>query len=158
VAENETIDEVYGTGRTVDDYVETYRLLRRHARTLPHVTIGLRGGAVGHELRAFEMLQELGADGLVLLVFMPTPDTHYADRQPPSPQTVAALLAEARVRFPSVPLYLGCMRPKGSYRDRLDPLAVQAGVNVIVSPSRPARELAAELGLTIHQSRECCVL
>jgi uncharacterized radical SAM superfamily protein len=158
VADNETIDEVYGTGRTVDDYVETYRLLRRQARTLPHVTIGLRGGVVGHELRAFEILQELGVDGLVLLVFMPTPDTRYADRQPPSPQTVAALVAEARVRFPSAPLYLGCMRPKGSYRDHLDPLAVKAGVNVIVSPSRPARELAGELGLTIRQSRECCVL
>jgi uncharacterized radical SAM superfamily protein len=158
VADNETIDEVYGTGRTVDDYVETYRLLRRHARTLPHVTIGLRGGVVGHELRAFELLQELGVAGLVLLVFMPTLDTRYADRQPPSPQAVAALLAEARVRFPSAPLYLGCMRPKGSYREHLDPLAVQAGINVIVSPSRPARELAGELGLTIHQSRECCVL
>ena len=58
VADNETIDEVYGTGRTVDDYVETYRLLRRHARTLPHVTIGLKGGAVGHEVRAFEKLQK----------------------------------------------------------------------------------------------------
>jgi uncharacterized radical SAM superfamily protein len=100
----------------------------------------------------------LGLDGLVILVFVPTPHTRYADRQPPSPETVANLLAEARVRFPRVPLYLGCMRPKGSYRDRLDPLAVQAGVNVIVSPSRPARELAGELGLTIRQSRECCVL
>ncbi len=158
VADNATIDEVYGTGRTVDDYVETYRLLRRHARTLPHVTIGLRGGTLGHEPRAFEVLQELGVDGLVLLVFVPTAGTRYADRQPPSPRTVAHLLAEARVRFRHVPLYLGCMRPKGSYRDRLDPLAVQAGVNVIVSPSRPARELARELGLTVHQSRECCVL
>jgi uncharacterized radical SAM superfamily protein len=158
VGDNETIDDVYGTGRTVDDYVETYRLLRRHAPTLPHVTVGLRGGVLGHELRAFEMLQELGLDGVVILVFVPTPHTRYADRQPPSPETVANLLAEARVRFPRVPLYLGCMRPKGSYRDRLDPLAVQAGVNVIVSPSRPARELAGELGLTIRQSRECCVL
>ena len=158
VGDDETIGEVYGTARTVDDYVETYRLLRRHARTLPHVTVGLRGGLLGHELRAFEILQDLGVDGLVLLVFIPTPGTRYADRTPPSLRAVADLLAEARVRFPSAPLYLGCMRPKGGYRDRLDPLAVQAGFNIIVSPSRPARELAAELGLTIRQIRECCVL
>ena len=158
VGDDETIHEVYGLDRTVDDYVQTYRLLRRYVRTLPHVTIGLRGGELGHEVRAFELLQDLGVDGLVLLVFIPTAGTRYAERQPPSPAVVADLCAEARLRFPEVPLYLGCMRPKGAYRDELDPLAVRAGVNVLVSPSRPARELAEELGLAAHQIRECCVL
>ncbi|MFC2037846.1 radical SAM protein [Chloroflexota bacterium] len=158
VGDDATIRQVYGTDRTVDDYVETYRLLRRYARTLPHVTIGLRGGALGHEWPAFERLQALGADGLVILVFIATPGTRYADRQPPSPAAVADLLAEARLRFPDIPLYLGCMRPKGRYRDQLDPLAVRAGLNVLVSPSRPARQLAADLGLTAQQIRECCVV
>jgi hypothetical protein len=158
VGDNATIREVYGLDRTVDDYVATYRLLRHYARTLPHVTIGLRGGALGHELPALELLQQLGADGLVFLVFIPTPGTRYADRQPPSPPVVADFLAEARLRFPKVPLYLGCMRPKGKYRNQLDPLAVCAGLNVIVSPSRLARQQAAELGLTERHIRECCVL
>lgn len=158
VGDDATIREVYGLDRTVDDYVKTYRVLRRHARTLPHVTIGLRGGALGHELPALERLQDLGADGLVLLVFIPTPGTRYADRQPTEPEVVADLLAEARLRFPTIPLYLGCMRPKGRYRERLDPLAVRAGLNVIVSPSRAARALAGDLGLAARQMRECCVL
>ena len=158
VGDDATIHEVYGLDRTVDDYVETYRLLRRTARTLPHVTIGLRGGILGHELPAFERLQELGVDGLVLLVFIPTPGTRYADREPPAPEIAADLLAEARLRFPKVPLYLGCMRPRGRYRDQLDPLAVRAGLNVIASPSRPARLMAADLGLSTRQIRECCVL
>jgi uncharacterized radical SAM superfamily protein len=158
VGDDETIRQVYGIERTVGDYVATYRLLRCHARTLPHVTIGLRGGVLGHELQAFDRLQELGADGLVLLVFIPTPGTRYADREPPPVAAVADLLAEARLRFPGVPLYLGCMRPKRRYRDELDPLAVRAGINVVVSPSRRARELAADLGLASHQLRECCVL
>jgi hypothetical protein len=158
VGDDETIHEVYGLDRTVDDYVQTFRLLQRYVRALPHVTIGLRGGELGHELPAFEKLQGLGVDGLVLLVFIPTPGTHYADRRAPSPTAVADLVAEARLCFPRVPLYLGCMRPKGLYRDELDPLAVRAGVNVLVSPSRPAREMAAELGLAARQIRECCVL
>jgi hypothetical protein len=158
VGDDETIREVYGLDHTVDDYVQTYQLLRRYAKTLPHVTIGLRGGELGHELLAFERLQELGADGLVLLVFIPTPGTRYAERQPPSPAVVADLMAEARLRFPDVPIYLGCMRPKGSYRNELDSLAVRAGLNVVVSPSRPARDLAVELGLAERKIRECCVL
>ena len=158
VADDATIHEVYGTDRTVEDYVNSYQLLRRHARTLPHVTIGLRGGLLGHELRAFELLQKLGADGLVLLIFVPTPGTRYADRLPPPPEAAAELLAEARIRFPGIPLYLGCMRPRGRYRDSLDALAVRAGMNVIVSPARGARRLAADLGLCAREMRECCVL
>ncbi|MGD2041103.1 MAG: radical SAM protein [Anaerolineae bacterium] len=158
VGDDETIREVYGLDRTVEDYVKTYRLLRRYARTLPHVTIGLRGGRLGHELPAFEALQAMGADGLVLLVFMPTPGTRYAGRPAPAPETVASLMAEARIRFPDIPVYLGCMRPKGRYRNALDPLAVRAGLNVLVSPSRPARRLATELGLYAREIRECCVL
>ena len=158
VGDEATVREVYGLEHGIETYVETYRLLRRYARTLPHVTIGLRGGELGHERRAFELLRELGADGLVLLVFIPTPGTRYADRQPPAVPAVAELVAEARLSFPDVPLYLGCMRPKGRYRDELDPLAVRAGVNVLVSPSRPARRVADELGLTVREMRECCVL
>jgi uncharacterized radical SAM superfamily protein len=158
VGDEETIREVYGLSRSVDDYVETYQLLRRYCRTLPHVTIGLRGGSLGHELAALERLQELGLDGLVLLVFMPTPGTRYADRKPPHPEAAAELIAEARLRFPDAPLFLGCMRPKGNYRHEFDPLAVKAGINVMVSPSRTARDLAAQLGLSSRSMRECCVL
>jgi uncharacterized radical SAM superfamily protein len=158
VGDDQTIREVYGLERTVADYEATYRLLRRYARTLPHITIGLRGGQLGHEMPALERLQALGADGLVLLVFMPTPGTRYARRQPPPVEATAEILAEARLRFPQATLHLGCMRPKGRYREQLDPLAVRAGYNIVVSPSRAARDTATRLGLMVHEMRECCVL
>ncbi len=158
VGDDVTIREVYGTDRGVDDYVATYRRLKRYARTIPHVTLGLRGGGLGHERAAFRILRDLGVDGLVLLVFVPTPGTRYADRRPPLPEAAAELIAEARVHFPMAPIYLGCMRPGGRYRDRLDTLAIRAGVNVIVSPSRTARRLAARLDLHQLLVRECCVL
>jgi uncharacterized radical SAM superfamily protein len=157
VGDDDTIREVYGLDRTVGDWVRTYRMLQRYATTAPHVTIGLRGGRLGHERPAFELLEELGADRLVLLVFVPTPGTRYADCEPPSPEAAAELIAEARLRFPAASLTLGCMRPHGSYRDRLDALVVRAGVNGIVSPSRRARQAADELGLMPLVQRECCV-
>jgi hypothetical protein len=123
---------------------------------IPHVTIGLRAGRLGPERPALERLGAMGPDGLVFLVFMPTPGTRYADRQPPDVADAAALLAEARLRFPGAPIYLGCMRPKGRYRAELDPLAVRAGANKIVSPTRPAVALAGELGLSAVRGRECC--
>jgi len=157
VGDDETIHEVYGLDCTVADYVKTYRMLRRHTRVIPHITIGLRGGAIGHEYPAMKKLQELGVDGLVFIVFIPTAGTRYAYCQPPPIEDVVNILAEARLRFPDRPLHLGCMRPHGQYRAQLDSLAVRAGVNKIVSPAREAVPLAKELGLSIVQGRECCV-
>jgi uncharacterized radical SAM superfamily protein len=158
VGDEETIGEVYGLQCTVADYVATYQLLRRHVPVIPHLTIGLRGGELGHERKALDLLTELGCDALVFLVLIPTQGTRYADRRPPAVTEVVHLLAEARLRLPRTPLYLGCMRPHGVYRRDVDPLAVRAGVNRIVSPAREAVTLAQELGLAAERGTECCVL
>jgi len=158
VGDGETIRQVYGLDKTVADYIESYQILRRYARVLPHITIGLRGGRLGHERPAMDILGQIDLDGLVFLILMPTPGTRYADCRPPNVTDAAAILAEARLRFPDKPIYLGCMRPKGRYRAALDPLAVRAGVNKIVNPARPAVRLARNLGLSVVRGRECCAL
>ena len=157
VGDCETIRAVYGYDKGPADYAATYRTLRRYAHVVPHITIGLHGGQLGHERPAMDLLAENGLDTLVFIVFIPTPGTPYAGCPPPQTQEVALLLAEARQRFPSIPIHLGCMRPRTSYRALLDPLAVRAGVNVIVSPSREARSMATSLGLQAIETRECCV-
>jgi lipoyl synthase len=157
VGDTETIREVYGLNKTPADYAAAYTMLRRHARVVPHITIGLRGGQIGHERGAMDMLAQAGLDALVFIVLIPTPGTRYADCSPPDVDEVALLLAEARQRFPTIPLQLGCMRPRRAYRAQLDPLAVQAGANIIVSPAREGRAKAAELGLEVVKTRECCV-
>ncbi len=158
VGDDETIKEVYGIDRTVEEYVGTYRLLRKYATVIPHITIGLRGGHIGGEYRALDILKELEPDAVTFIVFTPTPGTRYADCEPPGVEDVLDLLVEARLRFPTVPIHLGCMRPHGGYRDKLDSLAVRAGVNVIVSPARAAVAVAQELGLEIDKRDECCAV
>jgi uncharacterized radical SAM superfamily protein len=158
VGDDNTIREVYGLDCGVEEYVATYRLLRSYATVLPHVTVGLKEGIIAGEYAVLDILEELGVEGLTFIVFIPTPGTRYADREPPPVEEVVELLAEARLRFPTVPIHLGCMRPRGEYRDRLDPLAVRAGVNVIVSPARNAVALAQELGLEVDRREECCAV
>ncbi len=158
VGEVETIREVYGLKATAEDYIGTYAMLREYVPVIPHITVGLRGGQIGHERAAMDLLAETGLEALVFIVFIPTPGTKYAGRAPPPVEEVALLLAEARQRFPQASLQLGCMRPRRSYRAHLDPLAVQAGVNGIVSPAREAVAEAAARGLRAIETRECCVL
>lgn len=156
--DDQTIREVYGIEQTVEDYLSTYRMLRRYAPVVPHITVGLRGGELGGERRALGLLSDLGAQALVFIVFIPTPGTRYENRQPTAVEKVADLLAEARLLFRDTPILLGCMRPSGRYRDCLDALAVRVGVDKIVNPARTAVAAAAELGLVVEWGEECCVL
>jgi len=158
ILDGDTIAEVLGLSCGPQDYLRVYRQLRRYSRVFPHLVVGLKGGRLRGEYRVLEALADLGAEALVVIVFFPVPGTAYSGCRPPEVEEVARLLATARLMLPRLPIYLGCMRPAGSYRARLDALAVRAGVNRLVLPAPPARELARELGLEVAWRRECCVL
>lgn len=158
VVDDTAIKNTYGLGATGQDYIQSYRQLKRVTRVVPHICIGLDGGRIKGEYRALEVLREEGAEAISFIVFIPTPGTPLARCAPPPVSEAAGFLAAARIMFPTTPLFLGCMRPGGRYRRHLDSLALQGGINKIVHPAPPARKLAAELGLTIRQGEECCSL
>lgn len=156
VVDDATIRDVYGLDVPGEQFLATYEMLRRHVRVVPHICIGIRGGRVSGEMGALRALVHSGADAIIFIVFTPTPGTRYAACSPPEPEEAARIIAAARVMFPTTPLYLGCVRPRDGYRDALDSLALRAGVNRIVSPSRRAREAAKALGLEATWREECC--
>lgn len=158
VADSETIQEVYGLNKGPEDYRRVYRALREVVPVMPHLTLGLRGGQWGGEEKALDALEELGLDGLIFNVFIPTPGTRYAEKPTLPVEEVIRFLAGARIRFPKVSLALGCMRPKGKYRQTLDEAAVALGLNRLVMPTPGARRLAGELGLRVIRGEECCAL
>ena len=158
VGDEDTIHEVYGLEHKLENYIRVYQDLRKHVRLVPHLTLGLKGGIWSGEEKALDILEDIGLDGLVLNVFIPTPGTLYADRTPPKLEEVICFLAKARVRFPKTPLALGCMRPKGSYRQKLDEASVALGINRIVIPTPKARQLVEKKGLIIKRGEECCAL
>ncbi|WP_425059200.1 hypothetical protein SCACP_38790 [Sporomusa carbonis] len=158
VVDAATIKEVFGNGRTPEDYVACYQSLRRKVKVMPHICIGLNGGVLGGEYQALELLKELGTDGLTFIVFVPTRGTRFADRQPPHLAETAKLLSYARLEFPDIPLHLGCMRPGGRYREEIDKWAVRVGFDTIVNPAPAAVALAEKLGLKLTRGEECCVL
>ena len=158
VADSETIQEVYGLEKGLEDYSHVYQALRKVVPVMPHLTLGLRGGQWGGEEKALDALEELGLDGLIFNVFIPTPGTRYAQKPPLPVEEVIRFLARARMRFPDLSLALGCMRPKGKYRQILDEAAVALGINRLVMPTPGARRLADELGLRVIRGEECCAL
>jgi uncharacterized radical SAM superfamily protein len=158
VGDNDTIRDVLHLDRKVEDYAAALLALARHVRVVPHILVGLHGGELRGERRALEIAASVSPEAIVFIVFIPTRGTPFADRLPPPVADVAGLLAEARLALPATSLGLGCMRPGGSYRWTLDPLAVLAGVQSIVLPSRQAVDLAKDLQLIPRWATECCVL
>lgn len=158
VGDDETIHEVFGMQRTVNDYVKSYELLRKKCSVIPHICIGLHKGKIKGEYRVLDLLAELGAEGLTFIVFTPTKSTRYAACLPPSIEEVLDVIVTARKKFPKVPIHLGCMRPGGNYRRQLDSWSVRGGVNTIVNPVSDAVRLATSLGLLPVKREECCVL
>ena len=159
LGDTDTINDTLKLNKTVEDYANCYKMLRKHcAHVAPHICIGLHGGKMGGEYEAVKVLKELGLEQLIFIVLVPTPGTEYAKVEPPAIEEVVKFLTWARQELPTTPLTLGCMRPGGKYRVALDLAAVECGINGIVQPVRAAVQKAEELGLTIKENKECCVL
>lgn len=158
VGNAETAREVYGLEVGLETYMETLRMMRRHARVVPHITLGLRGGRLSGEKAAVSALADEGIEDLVFIVLIPTEGTAYAECAPPALSDVADVLLDARLRLPRARLTLGCMRPHGAYRQAVDEVAVRAGLNGIVNPTRAAECVAEAMGLTATWGDACCAL
>ncbi|MGM0652583.1 MAG: radical SAM protein [Bacillota bacterium] len=158
MGDNETINRVYGLSATVEDYLDSYRYLQKYVSVIPHICIGLNGGIIKGEYEALKYLQQEAVEAISLIIFRPTEGTVFKDCKAPPLDEAARFMATTRLMFPRIPLYLGCMRPSGRYRETVDTYALRAGFNKIVLPAPAARLKAEELGLEISISEECCSL
>ncbi len=161
VGANETLHSVYGLKRrSLDDYITTLNVLKKnHLTVSPHICVGLHYGKLLGELTALEYIHSiLQPNVLVIIAFMPTPNTPMANAPPANPLDVAKVCALARLLFPKTEIALGCMRPRGAERRRMEQLAIQAGVTRIVLPTKATRDYLLEEGYAISTKNACCVI
>ncbi|MEN3008268.1 radical SAM protein [Pseudothermotoga sp.] len=114
--------------------IDVFRLLKAIETTkvpaIPHITIGIFKGRISQEHQALELLSQR-FNSIVLNVFVPTPATKFAGFPPPDLVEVREVFEHAREKFKFVAL--GCMQPKGQYRQLLQQV-VEPFVDVIVKP------------------------
>lgn len=157
IGSDETIREIYHLNASTQDYEKTLQgLAKSKIPFIPHVLVGIHYGNIVGELKALEMISKFSPSALILIVFFPVKGTLMESVNPPSPEAVIEVLAQARFMVPKVPLVLGCARPKGRHRAIMDSLAVEAGVNAMAFPAEEAIEKAESMGLQISFSHLCC--
>jgi hypothetical protein len=157
IGSGETMREIYNMNVTVDDYARSLEALHKaRIAFVPHVIVGLHHGRLKGELHALEIISEHEPSALVVIAFVPIPGTEMQDTEPPKPSEIAGIVAQARLMFPTTPLVLGCMRPKGRHRSETDILAIKAGVNAVAFPAEEAIQYARDQGYDITFSSLCC--
>lgn len=157
IGDDETIRLVLGIERNVEDYRRALLTLKAELpRVAPHICVGVHAGELRGELRALEIASEVNPAVLVLLALAPTPGTSFGDVAPPTPEDMARITAEARLKFPEAQLALGCMRPRGRGRVELELAALRSGVDRIEMPARRTIDEATRLGLNVEKLNACC--
>jgi uncharacterized radical SAM superfamily protein len=153
----QTIKQTLNLKATPQDYADALKALSdAKLRVVPHVIVGLNNGKLDGELHALEIAKQIQPAAVVIIAFMPLCGTEMAQTKPPTAIDVARVAAAARVRFPDVPLALGCMRPKGKLRAEIDVLSLKAGVDAIAFPSEAAVQYAESRGHHTVFSPLCC--
>lgn len=156
IGHDETIKEVIGLDKTVDDYERTLNcLIENVSSVVPHITIGLHEGRLLGEERAIEIASTRKISALVFLVLVPTAGTAFENVKPPLPEQVEALISSARLKMPNIPIILGCMRPRLT---DFEAAALASGVDGIVLPKKETLETAKKMGLSVLSVNACCAV
>ncbi len=159
IGDDETISEVYKLPhRRVEDYDRSLSFLKEAGlKIVPHVIIGLHYGRIKGEYRAIDMIAKYRPDALVLVVVMP----YYGKAKfqllpPPSTEDSARVVLHARKSLPDSPIMIGCARPAGAERVKLDIYSLLAGVNGIAFPAEGVVTYSKGIGLEPVLSPSCC--
>jgi len=157
IGSDETIKEIYRLRLTTEDYEKSLGALEKaRIPTVPHILVGLHYGALKGEFKALEIVARHNPSAVIVIGLAPIRNTPMADCRAASSSDIVSVIARARSLMPQTPIALGCARPKGRLRERIDMLAVQAGVNGIAYPHPRAIELANSLSLKCDFSNICC--
>jgi uncharacterized radical SAM superfamily protein len=157
IGAQETIEQVYHMQCTVNDFDDSLRLLTQHGISIrPHIILGLHYGEFRGEYTALEMIKKYDVHALVVVVFMPLHGTKMQDVAPPDPELVREFLTVSRLKLPKTNIMIGCARPGGEYKRKVDKIAIDTGVNGIAYPAEGIIEYAGSRGLEAEFYENSC--
>jgi len=157
IGDQDTITEVYHLDAIPSDYEAALERLNRHGiPTIPHIILGHYFGEMNGEWTALDMIKKYPPKALVLVILLPLTGTGMEGVFPPSLNDIGSFFETARLALPKTPILLGCARPLGSMKIKIDQMAINAGLNGIAFPSEGIVSYAGEKGLKPSFINACC--
>ena len=157
IGDQETIKQIYHLDVGVEDFDQSMELLCKYGLSIrPHIILGLHYGQFKGEYHALEMISRHDVHALIIVIFMPLQGTRMQDVQPPPLEDVEEFLIKSRLKMPDTKILLGCARPGGTYKLKVDSMALHAGINGIAYPAEGIIEQAQQLGLKPQFFENAC--
>jgi len=157
IGDQETITDVYHLDATPSDYEAVLdRLGRYEIPAIPHIILGHYFGKMNGEWDALDMIKNYPLKTLVLVILLPLTGTGMESVVPPSIEEIGEFFETSRLSLPTTPILLGCARPLGAMKIKIDQLAINAGLNGIAFPSEGIVGYAGEKGLKPSFINACC--
>lgn len=145
--------QLSGFGFKTAEVLKSYEaLLATGLEVVPHLLLGRNRGRLSGDFSLLETLAAYRPQKAVFLIFIPTPGTAFETFFPPEIEQLEKIFSQAREKLPQTALILGCMRPGGAYRIKIDRLALKHQFNKIVMPAPQIRKTIPQ---ALIQS-QCC--
>ncbi|MFX0032485.1 MAG: radical SAM protein [Candidatus Hermodarchaeota archaeon] len=135
--DKEVIRDIYHLNKNPEDYKKSVEYLKNsNLNIVPHICVGLFYGRLHKELEAIQFIKESGLNpSLIVLIALIPPKNLEGKFLNPNPIDIAKIITIIRFVFPNTEISLGCMRPRGKDKFRIEKYAILAGVNRIEIPS-----------------------
>jgi len=160
IGHEDTLRQVYHLERPLSVIEDVIRYaIEEKIDVIPHICIGLHYGRIIGEYDAIDMLAKYPLKNITFIILEPTPGTPMADVIPPDAESVSRLLVYSRFKLPKVLHALGCIRPIGSYGEKIELAAIQAGCNRIAGISSDLTiSRCMAYGLNYNIGSHCCMI
>lgn len=157
VGSDETIKNVFGIDRKLNDYVKSLKLLDVSGIDYtPHIVIGLDWGKINGEYKAIDILKTLNNfKKIIFIVLIPTKNTAMEHVTPTKIEDIDDVFKYSKNNINKEHV-LGCMRPR--YMPEIETAAINNNFNGIVIPSKNTEKYALSLGYQIVKHNYCCSL
>lgn len=134
-------------------------LIKNGFNVTPHITIGLNKGLIEHEYEALKKLTKYkkNISKIIFLVIIPTKGTYFENIRLPEILDVLDVFKYAKSNFFDKEIILGCMHPKGVYREKLQNSLLSI-TDTIVQPINKTIETAELNNYDITYKYQCCSL
>ncbi len=163
--DEEIIQNIYHLNKNLEDYKRAVQILKKYnLNIVPHICIGLFYGRLHKEIESIKFIKQNIINPSVIVLIALIPPRSLDDKNErfatPNPIDIAKIVSLTRLIFPNTEISLGCMRPRGSLKFKIEKYAVQAGVNRIEIPSKKTLIWVKESypGISFKFYSACCAI
>ncbi len=136
--DEEVIRNIYHLDIELSEYSRAIDLLKKYKLNIvPHICVGLHYGKLKKELDSIKFIKETEINpSLIVVIVLIPPKNSKIKFDTPKPEDIAKIIALLRFIFPKTEISLGCMRPRGNIKNKVEKYAIKAGITRIEIPSK----------------------